>query len=253
MRPYILSECNWEYVRKNNYDLAILPWGASEAHNFHLPYGTDNYEVERITAESAKKAWEKGAKIIILPLIPFGVNTGQKDIKLTMNLYPSTQMKILRDIIENLNLHGIYKLLIMNGHGGNDFRQIIREINSSFPEMFICNCNWYQAIDKADFFENEGDHADEMETSLMMYLEPGLVLPLNKAGEGRSKKFRVQALNEKWVWTERKWKYLTTDTGVGNPIKASPEKGERYFITLTDKLSQFFIELSNTRIKDMYV
>ena len=46
---------------------------------------------------------EKGAKLKILPNIPFGVNTGQADITLDMNLNPSTQLAILADIIEVLN------------------------------------------------------------------------------------------------------------------------------------------------------
>jgi creatinine amidohydrolase len=253
MRPYILSECNWDFIRSTNYNLAILPWGATEAHNYHLPYGTDNYEVDKISVEAAGLAWEKGARLIVLPLIPFGVNTGQKDIRLTMNLNPSTQLKILDDIVENLNHHNIFKLLIMNGHGGNDFRQMIRETGSRYPDMFICSCNWYQIVDKLEFFENEGDHADEMETSLMLYFEPELVLPLSKAGEGSYKKFKVEGLNEKWAWTERKWLQLTKDTGVGNPLMASADKGERYFKALIDKLAKFLIELENTDINDMYI
>jgi creatinine amidohydrolase len=253
MRPYILSECNLDFVKTATYDLAILPWGATEAHNYHLPYGTDNYEVERISSESAKIAWESGAKIIVLPTIPFGVNTGQKDIKLTVNIYPGTQLKILQDIAEYLNTHGIHKLLIMNGHGGNDFRQIIRELGSAFPQMLFFTCNWYQAIDKSKFFENGGDHADEMETSLMQYLEPDLVLPLEKAGEGKYKKFKVQALNEGWAWSERKWTRLTEDTGVGNPHKATGIKGEKYFVALVSKISKFIIELANTENKDLYI
>ena len=86
MRHYVLSETNWKTVKDREYDLAILPWGATEAHNYHLPFGTDNFETELIAIESARLAWEKKARVIVLPTIPFGVNTGQKDIKLTINL-----------------------------------------------------------------------------------------------------------------------------------------------------------------------
>ncbi len=253
MRPYVLSECNWDYIKKSKYDLAILPWGATEAHNYHLPFGTDNYEVEAIACESAKLAWENGAKVIVLPFIPFGVNTGQKGITLTININPSTQLKILMDIAENMQVHNINKLLIMNGHGGNDFKQMLREIGNNYPKMLLCSCNWYQAIDKSAFFDHQGDHADEMETSLMMYLYPELVLPLAKAGDGKYKIFKIQAFNEGWAWTERKWIQITNDTGVGNPKKASPEKGEKYYLNLVTKLSQFIVELTNIKGTDMYV
>ncbi len=114
MRPYILAETNWEALKNSKFELAVLPWGAIEAHNYHLPYATDNYEADFIAAESAKIAWEKGAKVVVLPTIPFGVNTGQTDILLDINLNPSTQFVILSDIIEVLNRQGIYKLLIFN-------------------------------------------------------------------------------------------------------------------------------------------
>ena len=54
MRPYILLESNWQNIKEQQIDLAILPWGATEAHNYHLPYGTDVYEADHITARAAK-------------------------------------------------------------------------------------------------------------------------------------------------------------------------------------------------------
>ena len=75
-RPYVLAETNWKSVKKTEFQLAILPWGATEAHNYHLPYSTDVIQCDEITAEAARLAWEKGAKSIMLPTIPFGVNTG---------------------------------------------------------------------------------------------------------------------------------------------------------------------------------
>ena len=71
MRPYILIERTWKDLKTERFDLAIIPWGATEAHNYHLPYGTDIYEANAIAAESGKKAWEKGSKVLILPTIPF--------------------------------------------------------------------------------------------------------------------------------------------------------------------------------------
>ena len=127
-RPYVLAETNWKSVKEENYTVAVLPWGATEAHNYHLPYATDVIESDHLAAESAKIAWEKGAKVIVLPTIPFGVNTGQSDIYLDINLNPSTQYAILNDVLETLNRQGILKLLIFNSHGGNNWKSIVREL-----------------------------------------------------------------------------------------------------------------------------
>ncbi len=253
MRPFILSETNWKSVKEQKFDLAVLPWGATEAHNFHLPYSTDNIMAEKVAAESAQRAWDKGLKVIVLPLIPFGVNTGQLDINLDINLNPSTQYAILNDIADTLSRHRINKFLILNGHGGNDFKQMIRELGAKYPDMFICTCNWYQSFETSDFFEKGGGHADEMETSIMQYISPEFVRPLNEAGIGASKKFRIKSLNEKWAWAERKWSKVTADTGIGDPGKSTPEKGERCFKEVIRKVGELMINLCETDINDMYI
>ena len=252
IRPYILAESNWEVIKDADFELAILPWGATEAHNYHLPYATDIYEADYIAAAAAKIAWEKGAKPIVLPTIPFGVNTGQSDIYLDINLNPSTQLAILNDIIETLNRQGIYKLMIFNSHGGNNFKPLVRELGLKYPDMFICFSNWFQAMNRADYFENEGDHAEEMETSLMLYLKPELVLPKDKWGTGKSKKFRIKAFTEGWVWAERKWSEISEDTGVGNPELATAEKGKRFFEDISLKIGNLIYDLCKADCKDLY-
>lgn len=252
MRPYILAENNWKTIKEAEFAAAVLPWGACEAHNYHLPYGTDIIEADHIAAEAARIAWEKGAKVIVLPAIPFGVNTGQFDVKLDINMNPSTQFAILNDVIEVLNRQGIYKLIILNSHGGNDFRTMIRELGLKYPKMFLCACNWYQSVDQKQFFENKDDHAGEMETSVILHLTPHLVRPLSEAGDGAAKKFKVSAIREGWAWAERKWMQVTKDTGVGDPRKATKEKGERYFKAVTEKVGQFFYDVAVADNADMY-
>lgn len=252
VRPYILAENTWKTVKDTNYELAVLPWGACEAHNYHLPYGTDIIEAEHVAAEAARLAWEKGTVLTVLPAIPFGVNTGQFDVKLDMNMNPSTQLAVLQDVVEVLNRQGIYKLIILNSHGGNDFRTMIRELGLRFPKMFLCSCNWYQAVNQKDFFENKDDHAGEMETSVVMHLKPELVSPLSEAGDGAAKKFRISAIRDGWAWAERKWLQVTRDTGVGDPRKASAEKGANYFKVVAEKVANFFIEVAKTDRDDLY-
>ena len=252
MRPYILAETNWKSVKDSEFELAILPWGATEAHNYHLPYGTDIIEGEHIAAESARIAWEKGARIIVLPTMPFGVNTGQADIKLDINLNPSTQLAILSDIIEVLNRQGIYKFLILNSHGGNDFRPLLRELGLRYPKMFLCTSNWFQSVEKSDYFDNDGDHADEMETSLILHLTPHLVCPLEEAGDGKEKKNKIKEFSEGWVWAERKWSQVTADTGIGNPKASTKEKGERFFKEVTEKMGELLVKLAKADTSSLY-
>jgi creatinine amidohydrolase len=253
MRPYLLAETNWKAIKDARIDLAVLPWGATEAHNYHMPYGTDIYEADYIAAEAGRIAWEKGANVIILPTVPFGVNTGQADIFLDMNLNPSTQMAILRDLIEVLDRQGVHKLLILNSHGGNDFRTMLRELGLKFPNMFLSACNWFQALDRSLYFEHlNGDHADEMETSLLLHLTPHLVRPLEEAGDGANKKFKIKAFREGWAWAERKWSQISADTGTGDPRASTAEKGARYFKDVTEKVAQLMYDLAQADKNDLY-
>ena len=250
-RPYLLSEMTWDEVKKSNIELAILPWAACEAHNYHLPYGTDIYEANYIAAEAGRKAYMKDQRFVILPTIPFGVNTGQMDIKLDMNIYPSTQRAILADTLEVLQNHGIYKFLLFNSHGGNNFKPILRELGAKHPDMFLSFCNWFQSVDKDKFFEEKGDHADEMETSVMMHLFPDWI-DLSKAGDGNAKTSRISGIKEGWAWSERQWSQVSPDTGVGNPHKSTRDKGKRFLEATTDQVSQLILEICALDVKNRY-
>ena len=53
-QPHILATTNWKAIRSTEYQIAILPWGATEAHNYHLPYGTDIILAEKTRRGSSK-------------------------------------------------------------------------------------------------------------------------------------------------------------------------------------------------------
>jgi creatinine amidohydrolase len=250
-RPYVLTETTWKTVSGTPYDVAVLPWGATEAHNYHLPYGTDTIQCDWIAAESARLAWERGARVVVLPTVPFGVNTSQLDIELCLNMNPSTQAALLGDLVHALGGQGIRKVVVLNGHGANDFRQIIRELQPN-TDVFLCAVNWYTIVDPRGHFEDLGDHAGELETSVMLAIAPELVLPLSEAGPGTERRPKVRALRERWAWTPRPWTQVSSDTGIGDPHAATAEKGRRYVEEVTRKIGEFLVELAEADVEDMY-
>lgn len=250
-RPHVLAGATWKAIREAPYEVAVLPWGATEAHNLHLPYGTDTLQAERVATESARIANRAGAMVVVLPAVPFGVNTGQIDIPLCLNMNPSTQASLLADLADSVARAGVHKLVILNGHGGNDFRQMIRELQPG-TGVFLCTVNWYSCVDQKPFFTTPGDHAGELETSMLLHLAPESVLPLTEAGEGHATQFRVRALREGWAWAPRRWTQVTRDTGVGDPRAATAEKGARYFEAVTTKIGEFLVELDRADPEDMY-
>jgi creatinine amidohydrolase len=250
-RPYVLAESTWKTVDATPYDVAILPWGATEAHNYHLPYATDNIQSEQIAIRAAALAWSRDAKVVVLPTVPFGVNTTQLDIKLCLNMNPSTQAAVLRDIVSSLEGQGIRKLLLLNGHGGNDFRQMIRELQPQ-TRVFLSAINWWSCVDVKQFIEEAGDHAGEAETAAMMHLAPELVAPLSEAGPGRARPSKLTGVREGWAWAPRRWTQVTADTGIGNPAKATAEKGEAYVNAAADRIAGFLVELADLDLENLY-
>lgn len=250
-RPYVLAEATWKTIDATPYTVAVLPWGATEAHNYHLPYGTDNVQAEAIAILAAERAWSRGARVIVLPTVPFGVNTTQLDIKLCLNMNPSTQSALLGDIVAALHQQGIHKLLLLNGHGGNDFRQIIRELLPKVP-VFVSTINWWSCVDVNAFIVEPGDHAGEAETSAMLHLAPELVRPLSEAGPGRALQWRLTGIREGWAWAPRRWTQVTEDSGIGNPSKAGADKGEAYVNAAVAKIADYLTELAAIDLDALY-
>lgn len=253
MKPYILEQTNWKQVKSEKYEVAILPWGATEPHNYHLPYGTDVIETEKIAEEAAEKAWVKGAKVMVLPTIPFGVqNPGQLELPFCMHINPSTQIILFRDIVESLNRQGIKKLVVLNGHGGNDFKPMIRELKAEFQEMLIALVEWFKILNPENYFEEGGDHAGEMETSIIMHYFPHLVRPLDEAGEGNAKSAKLEGLKNKTAWIPRQWDKVSDDTGIGYPGKATAEKGKLYLDETTTRIADFLVEFAGCNANNLY-
>lgn len=249
MNEWVLAEQTHGEVRKQTWTVAVLPMGATEPHNFHLPYATDVYESETLARRACGFAYERGAKAMCLPPLPFGVNTTQLEIPgaITISVTPSTQLKLLGDIVDSLERQGIFKLVIVNGHGGNELKPIARELYAK-SKVFIAICDLFKlGADVAKTTFAPGDHADEMETSLMLSAFPNLV-KLDTAGPGTPAPVRFEAARNGWVSLTRPWHNLTPDTGVGDPRNATKEKGDAFWNLLTERLGTFLVELDQSEI-----
>lgn len=245
-----LSVENYGNVKDIPYSYVVLPWGATEPHNYHLPYMTDCYLAHDIAVDAVAKAWlEYGVKGMVLPPIPLGAqNPGQIELPFCIHTRYETQRAVLNDIVASLQCQGFRILIIMNGHGGNNFKSMIRDFMQDYPEMIIVNCDWFAVEKRERYFEEViDDHAGEQETSVMLYYRHGLV-NMDAAGDGKSRSFNISSLNQKIGWAPRNWRYTSVDTGVGDPRKATASKGAEYANVVTDKIAFLFNELVNKKL-----
>lgn len=228
--PFLISSATFGEVKQQaHYDWAILPWGSTEPHNGHLPYGTDVICPEGIACRVAEGLSAVGIHAMVLPGVPFGSqNPGQTGLPFCIHARQETQSAILRDIVDSLKRQGIGKLLLINGHGGNSFKGMVRDLAAEYPAFMLLVSDWYSVLPREKYSEADvDDHAGEQETSVVMYFRPELV-KMEYAGTGDSKPFAIEGLNHKVAWVPRDWARVSADTGIGNPSKASAEKGKRY-------------------------
>ncbi|MCZ7649236.1 MAG: creatininase family protein [Planctomycetota bacterium] len=247
-QPWRLQELSLKDVRDTEFEAAILPFGATEPHNLHLPYGTDTYEIVSICDRACAWAWKKGARVALLPQIPFGANQNTLGFPMTINLDQAVLDEIVAATCESLERHDVFKLVVANGHGGNQFQPGIRSLHGRSP-VFVCLVNFYQMMADvgAKLFSESGDHADEMETSLMLALEPELV-ELKAADDGAVYPSRFEAVRRKWAWHPRQWDLATKNSGVGDPRKATAEKGAKYLKTSEERFGSFLVELAESEL-----
>ena len=257
MRPWNLAETNYAHTKNNTYEVAVLPLGATEPHNLHLPYGMDTIEGTVIGEKICEAAHKQGARVVLLPTIPYGTETNMRELPLAMNVNPSTLNLVITDLVASLVQTGIRKVVLLNSHGGNDFKPLLRELSGqTTAQLFLCN--WYQMIrDTYDkIFDNPDDHAGEMETSFALAYCPELVSRNDDgslaADGGQTAPSRFEAINRGWVSITRPWHLLTTNSGSGNPHAATADKGQRLMEVLVKRLGDFLVELSNAELDEQF-
>jgi creatinine amidohydrolase len=250
MRPWILKEVTLRQTSSQPYDVAVLPVGSVEAHGPHVPYGSDTYHSTAIAERVCESAWKQDARAVVLPSIQYGVQGNTMGFPMSLNVDQATLDATVTNIVDALEIHDVRKLIILNGHGGNDFKPLLR---SMYPDssVFMCLVDWWKVgSDKLrEIFDNPGEHADEMETSVGMALFGDLV-HLPEAGDGSVHPSMFEAINKGWVSIARPWHLVTKDSTHGDPRKSSKEKGEAYVQLVVDRLTEFVVQLAKTPISD---
>jgi creatinine amidohydrolase len=140
MRESVLAEQTHAFVREQCWQAAVLPFGATEPHNLHMPYGTDTFQVEVLGQRACARAYDAGARVALLPTIPYGVNTNHLQVPgaLACSVTPTTLLRLLSDLVDSLERQGVRKLVLLNGHGGNELKPLTRELHHRSGGLPLC-------------------------------------------------------------------------------------------------------------------
>ncbi len=254
--PYLLGELTWPeaQTRFKEVDIALLPVGSIEQHGSHLPLDTDAFDADHLARRVAEAC--KDPKPIVLPLVAYGVSYHHEDFSGTISVSPETLSQLVYDIGMSLSRHGVTKLIIINGHGGNSpALHFAAQMINRDAHIFTCvDTGETSDPDVYDIAETPNDvHAGEIETSMSLVTRPNLV----KADVARKfiPKFSSRYLN----FTSKRsvgWYAHTSKisrTGVlGDPTKASEEKGKRMWSVMITRLVEFVEDLKNLSLDEIY-
>jgi creatinine amidohydrolase len=170
-----LPQMTWVEVEQalTHTDAIIIPLGSIEQHGRHLPLGTDMYEA----VETAKLIAQK-ADVLVAPVVTAGLSPHHMGFPGTITLSPETFEAVVFETAQSLIRHGFRKILIFNGHGGNNVSvaNIIQKINQTTRAAAFDLGRIEIARQEPLYPPIPWDvHAGVEETSMMLYLAGSLV------------------------------------------------------------------------------
>lgn len=210
-----------EKIRK--LGAAILPIGAVEAHGPHLPLGTDNLLASRLADKLAERT-----DSFVLPTLPYGQVWSLRNFPGSINVSNEALIRLLADIGESIYHQGFRIFIMVNGHLGNAvaLKEAARILYERVPELkvfyfFYPGTKEITAeVREASAAHGSYMHADEIETSYMLYLA-GEYVDMSKAIDG-APQIPIES-----DFTPTPWEEMTASAVLGDATLATREKGER--------------------------
>ncbi len=255
-RTYLLAEMTWKEARARlrKIDIALLPVGAIEQHGPHLPLDTDAFDADYLARRVAATCREP--RPIVLPLIPYGVSYHHDDFAGTVSVSPDTLAGLVYDVGLSVARHGITKLVIVNGHGGNGpTLHLAAQMINRDAHIFTCvDTGETSDAEVYGMVETRNDvHAGEIETSTTLAIRPGLV-QMDKAPRmvprfsNRFLDFTSKQSVGWYAYTSR----ISQSGVLGDATRATREKGERIWDVMVRRLVELVEDLASLSLDEIH-
>ncbi len=230
-----LTDMAWPQVKALSADTPVVfPIASLEQHSHHLPLFTDSLLLGEIVKRAAGRL---GDRILWAPVMWLGNSDHHIDYPGTLSAQPRTYLDMLSSLLENFLQYGFKRLVLLNGHGGNDVpgKQVVFEVRQrhrSRKDLLLILASYWHIVDlppaSLNLSQKAMGHACECETSMMLHLAPRLVgeyrnLPPVEPGNA------FEPASRGWITKDR-----TTPGHIGHPHLATPEKGAALFELFTE-------------------
>ncbi|MFB6304115.1 MAG: creatininase family protein [Haloferacaceae archaeon] len=212
-----LSEATWTDVRDAAPDVAVLPVGSTEQHGPHAPLGTDAFAAAAV-AEAGVESHDGDA--LVAPTVPVGVAEEHRAFAGTLWVSPDTFRAYVRETVASLAHHGVDRVVVVNGHGGNvpALREACARLSRD-GTAYAVPFTWFEAVEATDM-----GHGGPLETSLVAHLRPELVREerLDDAAAGGSDGWGEWVSGANLAYDTEEF---SENGAVGDPRAASAERG----------------------------
>jgi creatinine amidohydrolase/Fe(II)-dependent formamide hydrolase-like protein len=253
--PYLLEELTWPeaQARFKEVDVGLLPVGSLEQHGPHLPLDTDAFDANYLAKQVAAACSDP--KPLVLPLIPYGVSYHHGDFSGTIGISPDTLTRLVYDIGINAARNGVVKLVIINGHGGNiPALQFAAQMINRDAHIFTCvETGETSEKDVRALTETPNDvHAGEIETSTTLAVRPHMVRhdKIRKFIPRFSSRYLNFSSRRSVEWYARVARISSTGV-LGDPTKASREKGEKIWALMIKHLVELVEDLKSMTLDEI--
>ena len=254
----VLAEMTRDDVEALDPEVVLFGIGSTEPHGPHLPYGTDFYQTEGVCRRAATWATDRGARALLLPTLPIGVNTNFKAYPFACRMRVRTLMNVVLDVIEAIEEEGVRKIVVVNGHGGNTavLQATLREHadrHGPGEGAFVCMTSTTGAIPDAvaDRIEHPSAHGGESETSRMLYLRPDLVRD-SELAEFEIRDPVLEQLATDDVYFVPPWHAYMPESAGGETRESTAEKGQAFVEGAADFVADLVVALDETETSELF-
>jgi creatinine amidohydrolase/Fe(II)-dependent formamide hydrolase-like protein len=256
LSSHILGELTWPeaQARFKEVDIALLPVGSMEQHGPHLPLDTDAFDAYYLALQVAQSCSEPMP--LVLPPIPYGVSYHHEDFSGTIKVSPQGLSQFVYEIGMSAAKNGVTKLVIINGHGGNiPALQFAAQMINRDANIFTCvETGETSENDILSLIETPNDvHAGEIETSTTLAIRPHMVRrnKMRKFIPRFSSRYLNFSTRRSVEWNARIAK-ISPSGVLGDPTRASKEKGKKIWSIMIRHLVEFVEDLKNMSLDEIY-
>lgn len=202
--------------------VGIIPVGVIEAHGPHLPLGTDAFEAHWTACRAAEQELS-----IVFPFYPYGINHESVHLPGAVVIKRGVVLALLENICDEMARHGLTKIILFSGHGGNRFMLplFVQTLVEQDKRYVVYYANVHS--EEKDVLETmETGHACESETSTLLHIHEALVKMDQVPPQTFTNLKRNQPLSDVGAYSPMDWYAMYPYMYVGDASKASAEKGK---------------------------